>query len=62
MTRPNYRRSLRFENLETRELMAAGRPTAQQQYMLQLVNEARTNPQAAADVSPATSPPTSRPR
>ena len=29
--------------------MAAGGPTAQQQYMLQLVNEARTNPQAAAD-------------
>ena len=49
MTRPKHRRSLRFDNLETRELMAAGGPTAQQQYMLQLVNEARTNPQAAAD-------------
>src|SRR4051812_10662687 len=49
MTRPKYRRSLRFDNLETRELMAAGGPTAQQQYMLQLINEARTDPQAAAD-------------
>ena len=49
MTRPKFRRSLRFDNLETRQLMAAGGPTAQQQYMLELVNQARTNPQAAAD-------------
>lgn len=48
MTRPSNRRSLRFDNLEARELMAAGGPTDQQQYMLQLINEARTNPQAAA--------------
>jgi hypothetical protein len=49
MTRPKNRRSLRFDNLEVRELMATGGPTAQEQYMLQLVNEARTNPQAAAE-------------
>jgi uncharacterized protein YkwD len=49
MTRPNFRRSLRFENLETRQLMSAGGPTAQEQYMLELINQARTNPQAAAD-------------
>jgi uncharacterized protein YkwD len=49
MTRPKFRRSLRFDNLETRELMSTGGPTAQEQYMLQLVNEARTNPQAAAE-------------
>ena len=50
MTRPSFRRSLRFENLESRELlsgMTAG-PTAQEQYMLELVNQARMNPQAAA--------------
>ena len=49
MTRPKFRRSLRFENLETRQLMSAGGPTAQEQYMLELINQARTNPQAAAD-------------
>ena len=48
MTRPKFRRSLRFENLETRQLMSAGGPTAQEQYMLELINQARTNPQAAA--------------
>ena len=56
MTRPRFRRSLRFDNLETRELLSgvtAG-PTAQEQYMLELVNQARTNPQAAAEESPAT--------
>lgn len=50
MTRPSFRRSLRFDNLETRELLSgvtAG-PTAQQQYMLELINQARMNPQAAA--------------
>jgi hypothetical protein len=49
MTRPRFRRSLRFENLETRQLMSAGGPTAQEQYMLELINQARTNPQAAAE-------------
>jgi uncharacterized protein YkwD len=50
MARSPFRRSLRFENLEARQLLsvAGGGPTDQQQYMLQLLNEARTNPAAAA--------------
>jgi len=50
MTRPNFRRSLRFEKLESRELLSGGiaAPTDQQQYMLELINQARMNPQAAA--------------
>ena len=48
MARFHFRRSLRFENLEARQLMSSGGPTDQEQYMLQLVNEARTNPAAAA--------------
>src|SRR5271157_2040061 len=50
MTRPSFRRSLRFENLESRELLSGGiaAPTAQEQYMLELINQARMNPQAAA--------------
>jgi hypothetical protein len=50
MTRPSFRRSLRFENLESRQLMSGGiaAPTAQEQYMLELINQARMNPQAAA--------------
>jgi uncharacterized protein YkwD len=48
MARFQFRRSLRFENLEARQLMSSGGPTDQEQYMLQLVNEARTNPAAAA--------------
>jgi uncharacterized protein YkwD len=51
MTRPSFRRSLRFDNLETREMLSGvtAAPTAQQQYMLELVNKARMNPQAAAE-------------
>lgn len=49
MTRPTFRRSLRLENLESRQLLSAGSPTADQQYMLELVNFARTNPAAAAE-------------
>jgi Cysteine-rich secretory protein family/Carboxypeptidase regulatory-like domain len=50
MPRPSFRRSLRFENLESRELLSGGiaAPTAQEQYMLELINQARMNPQAAA--------------
>ncbi len=50
MTRPSFRRSLRFENLETRQLLSGMTPgpTAQEQYMLELVNQARMHPQAAA--------------
>ena len=52
MARSKFRRSLRFDNLEGRRLLSSGGtsggPTDQEQYMLQLVNEARTNPAAAA--------------
>jgi uncharacterized protein YkwD len=48
MARFQFRRSLRFESLEARQLMSSGGPTDQEQYMLQLLNEARTNPAAAA--------------
>jgi uncharacterized protein YkwD len=50
MTRPSFRRSLRFENLESRELLSGGiaAPTVQEQYMLELINQARMNPPAAA--------------
>jgi hypothetical protein len=50
MPRPSFRRSLRFENLESRELLSGGiaAPTDQEQYMLELINQARMNPQAAA--------------
>src|SRR4051812_33194164 len=44
MTRPKFRRSLRLETLESRELLSG--PTADQQYMLSLINMARTNPAA----------------
>jgi Cysteine-rich secretory protein family len=46
MARSQFRRSLRFENLEGRQLLSTVGPTNQEQYMLQLVNEARTNPAA----------------
>ncbi|AGA29952.1 CAP domain-containing protein [Singulisphaera acidiphila] len=49
MTRPTLRRTLRLENLESRQLLTAGGPTSQQQYMLELLNLARTNPAAIAD-------------
>ena len=48
MARSQFRRSLRFENLEGRQLLSTAGPTNQEQYMLQLINEARTNPAAAA--------------
>jgi len=48
MARSKFRRSLRFDNLEGRQLLSTGGPTDQEQYMLQLLNEARTNPAAAA--------------
>jgi uncharacterized protein YkwD len=44
MTRLKTRRTLNLESLESRELLSG--PTADQQYMLQLVNLARTNPTA----------------
>src|SRR5271157_31967 len=50
MPRPNFRRSLRFETLESRELLSSGiaAPTVQEQYMLELINQARLNPPAAS--------------
>ncbi|MHC5539929.1 CAP domain-containing protein, partial [Singulisphaera rosea] len=44
MSRPNCRRSLRLESLESRELLSSGGPTDQQQYMLYLLNQSRQNP------------------
>jgi uncharacterized protein YkwD len=41
-------RSFRLESLESRELLTAGGPSAEAQYMLEQLNLARTNPQAAA--------------
>jgi len=49
MARPTSRRSLRFDNLEDRQLLSSGGPSSQQQYMLQLINMARTTPKAAAE-------------
>jgi hypothetical protein len=49
MFRRPFRRSLRLESLESREMMASGGPSAQAQYMLELINLARTNPQQTAD-------------
>jgi uncharacterized protein YkwD len=51
MARSKFRRAPRLENLESRELLssvsASQAPDDQEQYMLQLVNLARTSPQAA---------------
>ena len=46
MARSNRRRILGCESLESRELLSG--PTADQQYMLQLLNLVRTNPSAGA--------------
>ena len=52
MARFKFRRSPRFDNLEGRQMLssvaAPGGPSDQQQYLLQLINEARTSPAAAA--------------
>jgi Cysteine-rich secretory protein family len=50
MARNRSARSLRFDKLEGRQLLSSGGPTDQEQYMLQLINEARTNPAAAAEM------------
>ena len=36
-----------MDRLENRQVMASGGPSDQAQYMLELINEARTNPAAA---------------
>jgi uncharacterized protein YkwD len=47
MARSKARRTLRFDNLEARQLLSTVGPTNEEQYMLQLINEARINPAAA---------------
>ncbi|WP_165248963.1 CAP domain-containing protein [Paludisphaera soli] len=49
MARPTSRRSLRFENLEDRQLLSSAAPSNDQQLALQLINMARTTPQAASE-------------
>ena len=46
MSRLTLRRSPGLERLESRELLSG--PTADQQYMLALINQVRTNPAAVA--------------
>lgn len=46
--RPNAKPALRLESLESRQLLNAGGPSAEAEYMLNLINQVRTNPQAAA--------------
>ncbi len=46
MKRPTNRRTLQLESLESREVLSG--PSAQQAYMLELLNLARTNPSQAA--------------
>lgn len=48
MARPTSRRSLRFENLEDRQLLSSAAPNNEQQLALSLINLARTDPQAAS--------------
>ena len=50
MARSKFRRSFQIEMLEGRQLLSTAGPTAQEQSMLQLLNEARTNPTAAAQM------------
>ena len=60
MSRPSSPRSLNVERLESREVMAAGGPSAQAQYMLELVNQARTNPGADCRAADARGAPRTR--
>ena len=47
-SRSTLRRSFGMEALESREVLSAGGPSAEAQYMLELINMARTNPGTAA--------------
>jgi uncharacterized protein YkwD len=49
MFRPKFRRTLRLESLESRALLSSGGPTAQEQYMLEMINMARTSPAEMAN-------------
>ena len=48
MARPRLRRTPHLEPLEARAVMSAGGPGPEAQYLLELINEARTDPPAAA--------------
>src|SRR3981081_4182327 len=47
--RPNVKRTLGLETLESRELLSGSAPSAETEYMLEMINAVRTNPQAAAE-------------
>src|SRR5918993_3559670 len=49
MIRSTFRHAPRLEALESREVLASGGPTAQAQQMLEMLNQARTNPAQMAD-------------
>src|SRR3954449_3577215 len=49
MIRSTFRHAPRLEALESREVLASGGPTAQAQQMLEMLNQARTNPAVMAD-------------
>ena len=50
MSRPTLRRTPKLESLETRQVLSSvAGPTADKQYVLELINLVRTNPAAAAD-------------
>ena len=46
--RPTAKRALRLDSLESRELLTAGGPSAEALLMLDMINQVRTNPPAAA--------------
>lgn len=48
--RATFRRILGMDRLESREVLSAGGPSAEAQYMIELINMARTNPSQAANV------------
>ncbi len=50
MARPDLRQKPRLESLETRQVLSGGAPSADAQYLLELVNLARTDPPKAAEV------------
>lgn len=49
MARSDQRRTLSMDCLEKREVLTAGGPTAEAQYMLEVMNLVRTNPAAGAE-------------
>ena len=51
MARRDFRNSPKLESLEIRQVLSSAAPTADAQYLLELVNLARTNPSQAADVA-----------